>query len=165
MWISQLAKDAIWMCYLYIRVTPWWNPTVNIATCEFPSPQKMPFECVTLMKCNLRCFLMKPTSKHCLKTPPSSMWNWKYKEIPINMSPRVTLVRTKILSISLAPCPHVKSPTPSDETRPRTVVARKSHSYLSAIKERGGGCQFWTSDADCLKAEGTSWSRTNSTCL
>ena len=49
-----------------------------------------------------------------------------------------TLVRAKILSISLAPYLHAKSPTQSDENRPSTVVARKSDSYLSAIRERGG---------------------------
>ena len=47
-------------------------------------------------------------------------------------------MRAKILSISLAPYLHAKSPTQSDENRPSTVVARKSDSYLSAIKERGG---------------------------
>ena len=61
------------------------------------------------------------------------MWIWQCKEKSINIS----LVRAKILSISLAPYLHAKSPTQSDENRPSTVIARKSDSYLSAIKERG----------------------------
>ena len=66
------------------------------------------------------------------------MWIWRCKEKSINFLPYITLVRAKILSISLASYLHAKSPTRSDENRPSTVVARKSDSYLSAIKERGG---------------------------